>query len=106
MRNLKAVCLFCFLSAISFSATSPSESDDRARVIQAALKPSPIESNLRHLTDEIGGRVPGTPAMQRAVEWGVQAFKAAGADRVHTEEFTIPYSWSEGATDMTVSTMG
>ncbi|HXO31149.1 MAG TPA: M20/M25/M40 family metallo-hydrolase [Candidatus Acidoferrales bacterium] len=106
MRNLKAVCLFCFLSAISFSATPPSESDDRARVIQAALRPSPIESNLRHLTDEIGGRVPGTPAMQRAVDWGVQMFKIAGADSVHTEPFDIPNSWAEGTTEMTVSATG
>ena len=60
--------------------------------------------NLRRLTDEIGGRVPGTPAMQHAVQWGVQAFTAAGADRVHTEGFTIPYSWSEGATEMTATT--
>src|SRR5580700_8425118 len=106
MRNLKAVCLFCFLSAISYSATPPSESDDRARVIQAALQPSPIESNLRHLTDEIGGRVPGTPAMQRAVDWGVQMFKMAGADSVHTEPFDIPNSWAEGTTEMTVSATG
>src|ERR1700735_356266 len=106
MRNLKAVCLFCFLSAISFSATSPSESDDRARVIQAALQPSAIASNLRHLTDEIGGRVPGTPAMQRAVDWGVQMFKIAGADSVHTEPFDIPNSWAEGTTEMTVSATG
>src|SRR3984957_923336 len=106
MRNLKAVCLFCFLSAISFSATPASESDDRARIIQAALEPSPIESNLRHLTDEIGGRVPGTPAMQRAVDWGVQVFKIAGADSVHTEPFDIPNSWAEGSTEMTVSATG
>src|ERR1043166_4406107 len=45
------------------------------RLIQEALKPSPLENNLRRLTDEIGGRVPGTPAMQRAVDWGVAAFK-------------------------------
>ena len=44
--------------------------------------------------------------MQRAIDWGVQMFKAAGADSVHTEEFTIPYSWSEGATEMTVSATG
>src|ERR1700693_1432063 len=106
MRSLKAICLFCCLSAISFSATPPSESGDRARVIQAALQPSPIESTLRHLTDEVGGRVPGTPAMQRAVDWGVAMFKSAGADSVHTEEFTIPNSWMEGATEMTVSATG
>jgi len=40
------------------------------RVIAEAMKPSPLESNLRQLTDEIGGRVPGTPAMNRAIDWG------------------------------------
>jgi carboxypeptidase Q len=105
MRNLRAVWACFFLTAIC-PAVTPPETDDAARIIQLALQPSPIESNLRHLTDEIGGRVPGTPAMQRAIDWGVQMFKAAGADSVHTEEFTIPYSWAEGATAMTVSTTG
>ena len=106
MQKPKALWLCFALSAICLGAIPPSETDDAARIIQAALESSPLESNLRHLTDEVGGRVPGTPAMQRAVDWGVQMFKAAGADSVHTEEFTIPYSWSEGATEMTVSATG
>jgi carboxypeptidase Q len=74
-----------------------------APVMQEALKPStPLQENLRMLTDEIGGRVPGTPAMQKAIQWGVDAFKAAGADSVHTEEFTIPQSWAEGNTEVNV----
>ena len=40
--------------------------------------------------------------MQKAVQWGVEAFKAAGADSVHTEDFSIQASWAEGATRMTV----
>src|SRR5258708_18878584 len=87
-----------------FSLVMLAADDSSDRLIQEALKPSPLESNLRRLTDEVGGRVPGTPAMQRAVDWGVAAFKEAGADSVHTEEFTIPYSWAEGATSMTAST--
>ena len=55
--------------------------DSTNRVIAEALKASPLEINLGHLTDRIGGRVPGTPAMNLAVQWGVDAFKAAGADR-------------------------
>src|SRR5213594_563546 len=78
--------------------------DAAERVITEALKPSTLENNLRRLTDEIGGRVPGTPAMQRAVDWGVAAFKDAGADNVHTEEFTIQQSWAEGATSMSAAT--
>jgi hypothetical protein len=80
--------------------------NDMDRLIQEALKPSPLENNLRRLTDEVGGRVPGTPAMQRAVEWGVAAFKDAGADSVHTEEFTIQHGWAEGATSVTAATYG
>jgi carboxypeptidase Q len=106
MRKRKFLWPFIFLSAVCFAATPPTENDDASRVIQAALQPSALESNLRHLTDEIGGRVPGTAAMQRAIDWGVQMFKAAGGDRVHTEEFTIPYSWAEGATEMTVTATG
>jgi carboxypeptidase Q len=79
---------------------------DTDRLIAEALKPSTLETNLRRLTDEVGGRVPGTPAFQRAVDWGVAAFKEAGAESVHTEEFTIPHSWAEGVTEMTASLYG
>jgi len=63
-----------------------------------ALKPSPLESNLEHLTDDIGGRVPGTPAMEEAIEWAQEAFRAAGGENVHAEKFKIPQSWAEGET--------
>jgi carboxypeptidase Q len=106
MRNLKAVCLCFLLSAICVAAKPAPDSDDATRIIESALQPSSLEGNLRRLTDEIGGRIPGTPAMQRAIEWGVQMFKQAGADSVHTEQFSIPYSWAEGATEMTVSATG
>src|SRR5271166_5370431 len=104
MRNPKAVWLCFILSAVCLAATPPNETDDAARIVQVALQPSALESNLHHLTDEIGGRVPGTVAMTHAVEWGTQAFTAAGADSVHAEGFTIPNSWAEGATEMIATT--
>jgi carboxypeptidase Q len=85
---------------ILFSTAFAQDATDR--VIAEAQKPSALETNLQQLTDQVGGRVPGTPAMQKAVDWGVAAFKAAGADSVHTEDFSIQASWSEGATRMTV----
>lgn len=95
MRTATICCLL--LVVTSAFAQQPGD-----QVIAAALKPSSLETNLRRLTDEIGGRVPGTPAMERAVAWGADAFKAAGADSVHTENFTIKASWAEGATKMSV----
>ena len=73
------------------------------RLMDEALKPSPLQENLRVLTDEIGGRVPGTPAMEKAIRWGVDAFKAAGADDVKVETYTIPQSWQEGATRVAIT---
>ena len=72
------------------------------RMMQEALKASSLQENLRRLTDEVGGRVPGTPAMDGAVKWAEDAFKAAGADSVKVENFTIPQSWAEGATSVEV----
>src|ERR1700682_3112804 len=106
MRTAKSLWLIVTVSLICLAATPPAATDDASQLIQIALEPSPLEDNLRHLTDEIGGRVPGTPAMQRAVEWGIEGLKAAGADTVYTEEFTLPHSWSEGATEMAVSATG
>jgi carboxypeptidase Q len=68
-----------------------------AKILPLVLGPSPMEENLRRLTDEIGGRVTGTPEMAKAVAWAVAAFRTAGVD-VHTEKYTLPVTWSEGET--------
>jgi hypothetical protein len=104
MQIVKTLFLSCTVCCTCLAATPVANPNDVNQVIQAALQPSPLEANLHRLTDEIGGRIPGTLAMQHAVAWGVQAFAAAGADRVHTEGFTIPFSWTEGATEMTATT--
>jgi carboxypeptidase Q len=97
MRRVPLYLLSCSTLLCAAFAQSPTD-----RVIAEAQKPSALEANLQQLTDQVGGRVPGTPAMQKAVDWGVAAFKAAGADSVHTEDFSIQASWAEGATRMNV----
>ena len=93
--------MFALVVMIGGCASSPAQTSDA--VMQEALKPgSPLEENLRVLTDEIGGRVPGTPAMAKAEQWAIAGFKQAGADSIHTEEFTIPQSWTEGDTQVNV----
>ncbi|MGH9774002.1 MAG: M20/M25/M40 family metallo-hydrolase [Candidatus Acidiferrales bacterium] len=71
-------------------------------MIRNALGPSPLEENLRYLTDVIGGRVSASPAASRAVKWAVEAFRRARVDDVHTEKFTIPVGWGEGRTRVEV----
>lgn len=77
-------------------------SDLAPLMTQSALGPSPLEENLRILTDSIGGRVTGSPAAGRAVTWAVEALRRAGVDEVHTEKFTVAAGWSEGQTRLEV----
>src|SRR6266849_281153 len=73
------------------SATEASLCAEAApKIVSNALGPSPLEDNLRRLTDEIGGRQTGSPAMARAIAWAVAAFRQAGVDDVHAEKYTIP----------------
>jgi carboxypeptidase Q len=87
--------------AATCSATESSLCAEAApKIIANALGPSPLYENLRRLTDEIGGRPSGSPAMARAITWAVDAFHAAGVSNVHTENYTIAQNWSEGATHL------
>jgi len=97
LRRLGSIFLLSLASSMLCSAQAADP------VMQQALSPtSPLEENLRVLTDEIGGRVPGTPQMDAAVQWAITAFKQAGADSVHTEDFKVPASWAEGNTEVNV----
>jgi carboxypeptidase Q len=88
--------------AAACSATDASScAQAAAKIIPIVMGDSPLQENLRKLTDEVGGRVSGSPEMAKAVEWGVAAFRAAGVD-VHTERYTLPVAWSEGATRLEV----
>jgi carboxypeptidase Q len=68
-----------------------------AKITPIVMGDSPLAENLRKLTDEIGGRVSGSPEMARAVDWAIAAFRAAGVD-VHTEKYRLPVQWGEGNT--------
>ncbi len=72
-----------------------------AKILPLILGPSPMQENLRQLTDEIGGRVTGTPAMARAVQWAAAAFRAAGVT-IHIEKYQLPVAWSEEETRLEI----
>jgi carboxypeptidase Q len=102
MPNAIALPLLIAILVASAARAQQVETSELESVMSEALKPSSLEMNLRRLTDEIGGRVPGTPAMQQAMDWAVAAFKAAGADNIRTEDFKLPASWGEGVTEMSI----
>ena len=84
------------------AGSAGTKSTEVYRVMIEAFKSSAMEDNLRKLTDEIGGRIPGTVAMVQAIRWAQSAFREAGGENVHTESFQVPHSWEEGRTSFSI----
>src|SRR2546423_14593986 len=99
-KILAAALLLSFSSVLPAQTSAPSA--DATAVIPEALKAPTLEDNLRTLTNEIGGRVPGTPAMQKAMQWAFDAFKTAGGGKGGYEPFRISPSLAGGATPVRV----
>jgi hypothetical protein len=54
---------------------------------------------LTELSDDVGGRVTGTPADRKAEEWGAAKMKSIGLENVHTEKYSIWRGWTRGTAD-------
>jgi hypothetical protein len=48
---------------------------------------------LEDLSDNIGGRVTGTPQAQQAIDWASKKMKAIGLENVHVEKWQILHGW-------------
>jgi hypothetical protein len=87
--------------ATIFAATTRAEDGggDVDRLTGKILGETPMMSDLRELTDRIGGRISGTPACDRAVDWAADKFRRAGVDTVTLESFTMAYTWAPRSAD-------
>jgi len=71
--------------------------------LQSALEySSPMENDLRELCDEIGGRVTGSKANEKSVEWANQKFQESGV-KSWKQAFEVPVLWMEGASTFEIS---
>src|SRR5262245_54373420 len=66
------------------------------KLVGRALASNALMADLQELCDTIGGRPTGSPAFDRAVEWGVAKFKAIGLE-VKTEPVPVPQLWLGGS---------
>lgn len=74
---------------------TPEQIDTMKRLRDAAMQDPYALDELRHLTDNIGPRLSGSPQAQQAVEWVAGEMRALGAD-VTVEKAMVPH-WVRGA---------
>jgi carboxypeptidase Q len=109
MEKVKRLALRAVSGVLLFSAVLDSAAPARAQAAPAVSPASAsligdvlssrnrMEEDLRVLTDEIGGRVTGSPAYEAALRWGVEAFRRAGVDAVELESYDAPARWEAEA---------
>jgi hypothetical protein len=83
------------VAPVSSYSIEPAKVTTAQALMDKALKSDLAYEIVESLTTEIGPRLGGSDAEQRAREWGVKLGKELGFDRVSIEEFTMPY-WTRG----------
>src|SRR5690348_11163912 len=58
-----------------------------------------LMANLTYLCDRIGGRLTGSPNLDRASRWTAQRFREYGLEKVKLEPWSISHSWTRGAAE-------
>jgi len=83
-------CLF----TLPAQTQSQQHENDVVNLVGALLHDTPIEEDLLELCDGIGGRVTGSEANKKSVDWGLKKFQDAGLS-AHKEAFEMPGLWLE-----------
>ena len=107
-RFVRAGFFVAFLALFLFSAAGNSATDTTAPAapsedgtlpaLSAIAGKGMMDSHsyefLEELSDDIGGRVTGSPQAARAIEWGLEKMKAIGLENVHAEKWQLSRGWT------------
>jgi len=96
MRILSPLAFAAALAAVSPAFAADDLAQGAAAVRDKALADSTAWDITESLTSEVGARMVGSPAMERARDWGVAKLKELGFENIKVEAFTTP-AWSRGA---------
>ena len=98
MKTRSFIALFLFAHTLAPASQAQSISVDTAgvgAVLDQALNHSEVMQNLAYLSDMIGPRLTGSPAMKKANDWTMDRFKAYGMES-HLESYVFGVTWERG----------
>lgn len=85
-----------FGQADSSSAPKTENQDDLARIVGYSMMSGGASRFLETLSDNIGGRITGSPESKATADLILHTLKDAGFDNAHFEEYTINPGWQHG----------
>ncbi len=89
-----------FLGGILFSQQKTDSLEFR-KIADVVMNDGTAYEDLRHLTKNIGHRVSGSEAYEKAADWAVETLKKAGADKVWKQPVNVPV-WMHGKESLAV----
>src|SRR5215210_5541363 len=94
--TMKPLAVFLALFPVApLAAQTQVDTSGTGALIDQAMNRSEVMQNLQHLSDVIGPRLSGSPAMRRANEWTATRFRAYGL-RVALEPYQFGVTWERG----------
>jgi carboxypeptidase Q len=82
-------------TASPLAAQSAVDTAGVRRLLDQAMNRSEVMQNLQHLSDVIGPRLSGSPAMRRANDWTAQRFRSYGLT-ARLEPYLFGVTWERG----------
>jgi carboxypeptidase Q len=92
---MKFYSLFLFVLLTGFSVKAQNDSTVVKSIYDEVLSNGQAYDNLKVLCTAVGHRLSGSPAADKAVIWGANTLRAAGADTVYLQEVQVPV-WVRG----------
>jgi hypothetical protein len=89
-----------FLLAV-FPTIASEQKSDASSLAGVFLTDTPLINDLRVLSDEIGGRITGSAANERAIEWALQRFRHGGLS-AGKESFPMVRRWLPKTASVTI----
>jgi carboxypeptidase Q len=66
------------------------------RIAGEGIMDSRAFAYLTELSDQVGGRVAGSPQDKKAIDWGLAKMKSIGLTNVHAETYSVWKGWTRG----------
>jgi hypothetical protein len=102
MYKASAILLAAAALAAPLQAQSSVDTAGSGILIREAMERSEVMENLRYLSDVIGPRLSGSPAMRRANEWTAERFRHYGL-RASLEAFDFGVTWERGPISLRIT---
>ena len=92
---------FILLLFFPFGVKAQQDSLQIASIFEHILSDGECHNDLRVLCKDIGARLSGSPAADKAILWGFETLKSLKPDTVFLQDIEVPY-WTRGNVERAV----